>query len=328
MRLADIVGQPAAVTVLRRALAAARVAHAYLFDGPEGTGKRSTALALGLALVCPVESGTGCGRCDTCRRALAGLHPDVRIVTPEGAWIVVDEIRPIVALAATRPHEAAARLVIIDPADKMNPAAANCLLKTLEEPAAGTHLVLCSGAPERLLPTIRSRTQRVRFRRVPTSDMVSALVFRGVPAERAPAIAALSDGSFSRASELTGDDGADAAIADVLALLSAVQSRSVAGIFEAAGTMGDKESKQDLPAKLSLLARMVRDASCSAAGAGELVVLRDHAPALATLARLGLPALGRLAAAVAEAEGALAGNANATLTLERLMLTMRREELR
>src|SRR5262245_7198811 len=79
MRLQDIAGQELAVTVLRRALRADRLAHAYLFDGPPGAGKRSTAVGLGLALLCPTAPAEGCGACPVCRRALAHNHPDLLV---------------------------------------------------------------------------------------------------------------------------------------------------------------------------------------------------------------------------------------------------------
>src|SRR4029079_9321392 len=96
----------------------------------------------------------------------AGLQPDVRSFGPTGpgGQIVIDDARAIQALARSRPHEAAARVIVVDDADAMNPHAANCLLTTTQEPLALNPLVRCWGAPERLLPTIRSRTQHVRFR--------------------------------------------------------------------------------------------------------------------------------------------------------------------
>jgi DNA polymerase-3 subunit delta' len=166
MRLADLIGQDTARTALLRAIERGHLAHAYLFDGPRGVGKRSAAHGLALALNCPTAPGTGCGACEICRRIDAGLHPDVPTFGPSGpgGQIVIDDARTIQALARSRPHEAAARVIVVEDADAMNPNAANCLLKTLEESLARNHLVLCTSAPERLLPTIRSRTQHVRFR--------------------------------------------------------------------------------------------------------------------------------------------------------------------
>src|SRR5882757_3586066 len=179
MRLGELAGQNHAVALLLRAVASGRVSHAYLFDGPHGVGKRSAAVGLGMALACLEAPGAGCGRCDVCRRILAGNHPDVRVFAPATAQFLIEQAQELFLLAAGRPHEAPARVLVVDEADRLNPSAANCLLKTLEEPFPGTHLVLVTAAPDRLLPTIRSRTQRVRFVPVSTSVLVQIAVSRG-----------------------------------------------------------------------------------------------------------------------------------------------------
>src|SRR5205085_6601728 len=110
------------------------------------------------------------------------------------------QAQTIVAMSQSRPHEAAARVIVIDEADRLNINAGNCLLKTLEEPAAGTHIVLVTSAPDRILPTIRSRAQRIRFRALPAEALVALLVSaHGVTAQRAAVAAALADGSVARA---------------------------------------------------------------------------------------------------------------------------------
>src|SRR5512140_1777487 len=133
MLLRDLAGQARAVATLLRAVAAGRLAHACLFDGPESVGKRTAAVGLGLALCCPEQPGRGCGLCDTCRRIETGHHPDVLTFAPATTQYLVEQAREIVALAATRPHEAPARVLILDRADCLNPSSGNCLLKTLEE---------------------------------------------------------------------------------------------------------------------------------------------------------------------------------------------------
>jgi DNA polymerase-3 subunit delta' len=158
--------QDRATAQLRRAIAAERVPHAYLFSGPNGAPMTETALALACALNCEVARGEGCGECETCAKILGGFHADVVTLQREGAANIVpiESVRAqVIARIALPPHEAAVRVFIVEEATAMAPPAANALLKTLEEPPARTLFVLCTTAPEQLLPTIRSRCQRVRF---------------------------------------------------------------------------------------------------------------------------------------------------------------------
>ncbi len=163
---AEVVGQERAIGILRAALANQRLHHALLFTGPAGVGKRTAALALASALDCELAPGEGCGRCSTCTRIADGIHPDVITLAREGAAQIVpiETVRAqVVAAVGLPPHEARERVFLIDEATALQPAAANALLKTLEEPPARTRFVLMTVAPDQLLPTIRSRCQRVAF---------------------------------------------------------------------------------------------------------------------------------------------------------------------
>jgi DNA polymerase-3 subunit delta' len=162
----DIPGQDRVIARLRAAIAAGRVHHAYLFTGGAGVGKRRTALALASALNCLQRPGEGCGDCEACEKIESGIHPDVVTLEREGAAqiIPIENIRQqIVARVGLPPHEARVRVFLIDEAAALQPAAANSLLKTLEEPPARTMFVLGTTSPDLLLPTIRSRCQRVVF---------------------------------------------------------------------------------------------------------------------------------------------------------------------
>ena len=318
---------------LERALAAGRVAHAYVFEGPPGVGKRGAAYGLALALSCPVQPGQGCGACDTCRRVEAGVHPDVPTFGPSGpgGQIVVDDIKAMVALARSRPHEAAARVIVVEDADAMNPNAANGLLKTLEEPLAGNHLMLCTTAPDRLLPTIRSRAQRILFRPLSPAALLEIARRNGVSDARAEIAAALADGSAARmleAAAAEGDGGAGELEGALAQLRAAVATPGAAPLFDAAGALtSEKEAKADLPRLVSLVGGLYRDAIAVAAGAPELAAL-TRAGNPEGLAALGLPRLGRALAAVVDVAMALQVNANPTLALERLLIALKRQEAR
>ncbi|CAN5755132.1 hypothetical protein BH11MYX2_BH11MYX2_36010 [soil metagenome] len=162
----SIAGQARVTAQLQSAIERDRVAHAYLFSGPKGAPLYDTAQALAMALNCTTQRGMGCGECEQCSKIAAGVHPAVVTLLREGAAqiIPIESVRnQVIARIGLPPHEADTRVFIVEEATSFAPPAANSLLKTLEEPPARTIFVLCTTAPEQLLPTIRSRCQRIRF---------------------------------------------------------------------------------------------------------------------------------------------------------------------
>ncbi len=163
-------GQDRVVAQLRGTMARGRVPHSYLFSGPPGAPLAEAALALAMALCCEDAGararGDACGTCTPCSKIVAGIHPDVVTLQREGAAQIVpiETVRTqVIARLGLPPHEADLRVFIVEEATALAPPAANALLKTLEEPPPRTLFILGTTAPEQLLPTIRSRCQRVRF---------------------------------------------------------------------------------------------------------------------------------------------------------------------
>jgi DNA polymerase-3 subunit delta' len=221
-------GQPVASRVLERALSDGHVHHAYLFEGPTGVGKELAAFGLAQALVCSHQAlHFACGECSACKRAVPrgekrlAVHPDVVVLerglyepaqigrkTPETQDISVDQVRTLVlARAAFRAHEDRAKVFIVRAAEELSLSAANALLKTLEEPMAGTFFILLSSQPDALLPTIRSRTQRVRFGALSNEVRNELLPDQSVEAAGyesfvAGALEAISASSFTRSLEV------------------------------------------------------------------------------------------------------------------------------
>ena len=152
---------------MRRALSQARVAHGLLICGPPGIGKRVFAERVAAALLCraPDDNHDACGHCAACRQRLAATHPDISRLVPEdtGKKIKVDQVRRFGHALHLTPQYDAGRIGWIDPADALTPSAANSLLKTLEEPPAGCHILLVTDRLSALLPTIRSRCQLWRL---------------------------------------------------------------------------------------------------------------------------------------------------------------------
>lgn len=173
----SVQGQDAALGLLTAALEAGRVPHAYIFSGPVGVGKKTTARALSAALLCAAPRGPAapCGDCPSCRKIDSGAHPDLLWVdfTYQAALLKeepekqrslkIDTVRRMEASLRLKPLEGKVKVAVLTPADALVEAAAHALLKLVEEPPPGTHLVLITEEAGALLPTLRSRCQRVRF---------------------------------------------------------------------------------------------------------------------------------------------------------------------
>jgi DNA polymerase III subunit delta' len=186
-----------------RALRDDAVAHAYLFSGPEGLAKTAFARELAVALV---TSCVGCGTCSECDRARRGLHPDLHVLEREGDVIRVAQVEPILADLSLKPFAAGRRVWVIPEVEYLHPAAANKLLKTIEEPPRHVHFLLVTDRLEAVLPTIVSRCRLVEFR--PLSDAEVEVHLRdahGLGEVHATALARLASGSIERAERLALD---------------------------------------------------------------------------------------------------------------------------
>ena len=170
-------------------LEAGRLGHALLFAGPAQLGKRAVAARLAQRLLCENRSDDGepCGQCRACHLLEAGTHPDYQFISfvpnKEGTRlrteIVIEQIREVSERLSLTPQYGGAQIVILDPAEAINHAASNALLKTLEEPVEGRYLWLISAHPARLSATIRSRCQKLEFRLPPENESLSWLRARG-----------------------------------------------------------------------------------------------------------------------------------------------------
>ncbi len=200
-----------------------RIAHALLFAGAAGTGKSLLARQFAYSLLCsqPDESGLACGQCRECRLLEAGTHPDFHLVAPEEGSknIRIDAIRQLQEESALVVGEGRSRVFLLDPAEAMGTAAANALLKTLEEPPPGVHLLLVTSRPEQLPVTIRSRCQQLPLRQPPEKEALAWLLEqRGLEADRAAWLLQLAGGGPVAARALL-DSGAEHQYRDFLQAL-------------------------------------------------------------------------------------------------------------
>jgi len=214
----ELLGNNQIKNILRRMLEKQRVPRSLLFAGAEGVGKKRFALELAKSFVCLTPQNLeACGKCAACRRAenfnfprsddreahkevIFSEFPDIGLVIPFNKNILVDAVRDLEKEANFRPFEAKARFFIIDDAEKMNDAASNALLKTLEEPVQTSYIFLISSRPDSLLQTIRSRCQTIRFAPIDAREIEEKILSteKFSPVDAA-LVARLSAGSIGRA---------------------------------------------------------------------------------------------------------------------------------
>ena len=317
------------------------IPHALLFTGIEGIGKKRIATDLAMSANCsdriparPAETAAPpaglqpCGACRSCRKIEKGIHPDILSIQPEGRTIRIHQVRTLIETLSLKPMEARRRFVIIERADTMKPAAANALLKTLEEPPERTVLILLAVQAADLLSTIVSRCRHVRFHPLSARSIADRLISEhGVSAADAPLYAAAADGSFTRALaikesgwtvwrnwllEASGLDHPDG-----------LPQKPVGELLAFAELLA--KSKQQVPEALETMTGWLRD----------LIVVRYDADKVTNLDRVdGLRELsaglsvGRLMAGIdviRQAQTRIEANSNLRLTLEAMVLRLAKD---
>lgn len=227
----SIIGQQRPIRILTTLLRNGSIPHAFLFSGIDGIGKRTVAMTFAMACNCknikpahkpdsrnlPAGEDNStqkqpsvtnpCGICRSCRKIQSGNHPDIIHIEPSGSIIRIAQIRNLCHILAMKPYEARSRVVIISDAHTMNPESGNALLKVLEEPPAWTILILITLQAFDLLPTIVSRCQHIKFNPIPGKILETYLVEKqGVAPADAVILAAMANGSFSRARTMNRTD--------------------------------------------------------------------------------------------------------------------------
>jgi len=279
--LSSVRGQGRALALLRRYLASGSTPHGLLFAGEEGVGKEKAALAFVAALLCraPGEDGA-CGACPDCRLLASGGHPNFLRIEPEAHFLKIDEIRALKEELSLKAFSDRPRAALLVPADRMTPQAANALLKTLEEPPPGTHLLLVAHRVSQVMPTIVSRCQRVPFFPLPAETVFGILDALPEAKDRSDAelrlAAAVSGGSPGRALGILSE------LADEretwLSLLSKPSPKEAIDFAETWKSGGDT------PGRLAAPLSLARDLSLLSSGGGADIINADLRGPLEALA--------------------------------------------
>lgn len=343
MTLASVVGQPRAIDALQAALRSGTLHHAYLFAGPEGVGKELAAVGLAQALTCPEQPEVGCGKCASCLRIAKGLHPDVTWVMPDEERVArglagrsdftgtpsrdirVEQIRGLQERLALHGLESRRKVALITSAHRMNEAAQNAFLKTLEEPPSDTTLILIAAAMDKLLPTIRSRCSKVHFAPLPV-ELVAQRVQqeRKLDPQTATLAAVMAGGSLGKALSLDVDGLAQRK--EIITRFEALRPDDALPVLRFAEEYGD--SREDAEQALALLSLWTRDVALLKAGGEGLANLDLKSLASETAARASEAELHRRSHLIERALNGIARNGSPRLQLERMLLELLMREVR
>ncbi|MEZ5422843.1 MAG: DNA polymerase III subunit delta' [Pyrinomonadaceae bacterium] len=342
-----LIGNDVTKLTLRRLIQQGRLPNSLLFVGPECVGKKQFAIEAARALVCREPSeGEACGTCASCQRVgnisppnsdkaedfdriIFSEHPDVGVVFPHKRNVRIAAIRDLEREANFNPYEAAARIFIIDDADLMKDAAANALLKTLEEPPATTHIILVTARPDVLLPTIRSRCQTMHFAPIDRKAIEEYLIeTRAFSHDEARLAAGVAHGSIGRAVEIDVAKYRDMRDRAARVLRSAIVDGDTAALLKISEELNDAKNKDDFEQNLDILEAVVRDVWRLACGVDPSKILDpEMAESYQSLARLAAPS--RFAAWLGEIETLrrdLAVNINRRVATDAMFLTMAAEK--
>ncbi|CAN5166486.1 DNA polymerase III subunit delta' [soil metagenome] len=338
-----LVGNENVKLTLRRLTASGRMPNSMLLSGDEGVGKRQFAIEIAKSFVCkdPVD-GEACDLCAACRRAdkfvfpkpdereyheriVFSEHPDVGMVIPYNRNILIKAIRHLESEANYRPYEAEARIFIIDDADKMNDPAANALLKTLEEPSPTTYIFLVTSRPDKLLPTIRSRCQSLRFSPITSEKIEDFLINeRAFTHDEARLAARLARGSIGRAVTVNVEEFRKRREKMMGAVTSAIQTGGFAALLKTAEELNEVKDKSAFEENLNVLQSIIHDVwTLSVTGDQARLVNTDFAGEIGHLAKnLGQADLPGWMSLIDEVRENLKVNINRKIAADALFVSM------
>jgi DNA polymerase III subunit delta' len=288
--------------VFKRMFEKDRIPRSLLFVGENGIGKKQFALETAKSFVCHnLQNAQACDVCSACKRAekfslpksndkddnekiFFSEHADLGLLRPAGKFITVNQIRELERESNFRPFEAKARIFIIDEADRMNDAAANALLKTLEEPSESSYIFLITSRPMSLLQTIRSRCQIIRFAPLKSAEIESYLLqTKQFSPNDAELLARLSHGSLGNALQLDLGKYREQREAMLKALEGLTIKLSRATLLKTAEEMNDAKLKDEYETRLEIFQNLIHDVWSLKFGKSEILNI-DIKPQLLRLA--------------------------------------------
>lgn len=318
--------QPLAMKLIRNALQMDRIAHAYLFEGRRGTGKKEIAIYFAKSLFCQqLQNGyLPCDTCIQCRRIKNGNHPDLYIVEADGASIKKEQIKSLQQEFSKKSVESGRKVYIINHTEKMTISAANSLLKFLEEPPSLTTAILLTENLHQILPTIQSRCQHVPFRSLPKSEISQILIEKGIPKEKARLFAHLTN-DVEEAVAMSQDEWLLQGQKIVIKLYETLTKQTLADalFFIENEWLSHFKERDQMDIGLTMLLYIYRDLLFIQLDQKEQMVYLDQYEQWKQQSlRFSGPTLSKQIQAIIEAKKRLRANVNGPLLMEQLIIKL------
>ncbi|MER1959110.1 MAG: DNA polymerase III subunit delta' [Solibacillus sp.] len=316
--------QPVVMKQLQTITFKNRLAHAYIFEGEKGTGKRDVVSFFMKLLLCEnLSKNVPCETCRNCRRIDSGNHPNIKQIEPDGQFIKIDQVRDLVAELKMTGVEEGKKIYVLHHADKLNASSANMLLKFLEEPDGQVVAILLTEQIQSILPTIRSRCQQIKFAKAPREALIEDLINQEVSASMAATLSMVTN-DIDTALELATDEQFLLARKTVLKLVEIVHQN----VHEALLFVHDEwlplfKEKEEMEQALDLLLFAYRDMVAIKANQNSTCTYPDMYQRFNDIGlTLTYDKLSRQMQSILQARANLNRNMNRTLLMEQLMLNL------
>lgn len=247
----DALKKSRAYNLIKHDIDTGNLSHAYMVISPDVFAVQN----LFRLIACAVYCKDACTTCPVCKKVLNGNHADVKFINEDGKKIKVEDVAALIEDTETKPFESDNKLYFVNSADKMNPAAQNKLLKTLEEPQKAVSIFLGVGSESAILDTVKSRTKKITLDRFSADDIKAALISSGVAVGNATIAAACADGMLWRAKEIASNSAFSETFDRAIFILNNLKKSS-----DVASFLNDKTlDKDNLPVFLDALSIVLRD---------------------------------------------------------------------
>lgn len=325
MNFEDIIGHERNIEVLRNSINNNTLSHSYLFEGEDSLGKKMVAMAFSKAILCESHGEKPCNICSSCIKFHSFNHPDLFLIEPEKDLIKVEEVEKLIQNTLTAPFQSEKKIFLIDESDKMNLTAQNKILKTLEETPAYVNIILISSNSNKLLPTILSRVQRLKFYPVEGDEIVSFLEDKyNTEDSKARFVVNFTKGAVGRSISLIRDDKFFLNRDIIIKLIDDLVKGDMTKVFNSAHFFN--ENKDKIEEILDVFLYWFRDlAIYKEIGDSDLLINRDKLESLSSQSFMDTKKINDIMEKIRETKINIDKNINYQLSIETMLFNIQGE---